>query len=113
MILKSYILFWWYILWTFNSTKNYIKTFYEISYKTFVGSKSMYIWFDKIDWFVSIYDRIRYFMCNSLPIEKRCYNKRCHVIILIKSVVYNKNHYYYNIFLKQSSHKGKSNMQYF
>ena len=52
-------------------------------------------------------------MCNSLPIEKRCYNKRCHVIILIKSVVYNKNHYYYNIFLKQSSHKGKSNMQYF
>ena len=49
-------------------------------------------------------------MCNSLPIEKRL---TFHVIILIKSVVYNKLHYYYKIFLKQGSHKGKLNMQYF
>ena len=33
---------------------------YDISYKTFMGSKLLRIWFDKIDGFIKIYDRIRY-----------------------------------------------------
>ena len=34
---------------------------YGISYKTFLGSKPLYIKFDKIDEFIKIYDGIRYF----------------------------------------------------
>ena len=33
---------------------------YDISYKTFLGSKPLRIWFDKIDGFIKIYDGIRY-----------------------------------------------------
>ena len=32
----------------------------DISYKTSMGSKSMRIWFDKINGFIKIYDGIRY-----------------------------------------------------
>ena len=49
---------------------------YDISYKTFMGSKPLRIWFDKIDGFIKIYDGIRYFVtldhswfdeiCNSI-----------------------------------------------
>ena len=52
--------------------------------------------------------RIRIDSYNSLPIEKTL--KFHNIIILIKSVV-NKNiyNYYYNIFLKKSLYKNKSN----
>ena len=33
---------------------------YDISYKTFMGSKPLHIKFDKIDGFIKIYDGIRY-----------------------------------------------------
>ena len=33
---------------------------YDISYKTFMGSKPLRIWFDKIDGFIKNHDRIRY-----------------------------------------------------
>ena len=33
---------------------------YDISYKTFVGSISLHIRFHEIDWFIKIYDGIRY-----------------------------------------------------
>ena len=33
---------------------------YEISYKTFMVSKPLRIWFDEIDGFIKIYDGIRY-----------------------------------------------------
>ena len=49
---------------------------------------------------------------NSLPIEKILTFHN--VIILVQSVVNkNKNDYYYNIFLKKSLHKDKSETQYF
>ena len=33
---------------------------YDISYKTFMSSKQLHIWFDKINGFIRIYDGIRY-----------------------------------------------------
>ena len=38
---------------------------YDISHKTFVGSKPLRIWFDKINEFIEIYDGIRYFVILS------------------------------------------------
>ena len=45
---------------------------YNISYKTFMGSKPLRIWFEKIDGFIKIYDGIRYLVlfaserCNAI-----------------------------------------------
>ena len=58
------------------------------------------------------FGKIRIDSYNSLPIEK--ISDFHNVIILIKSVVdKNKNDYYYNIFLEESSFKNKSNTRYF
>ena len=35
---------------------------YDISHKTFMGSKPLCIWLDKIDGFIKIYDGITYFV---------------------------------------------------
>ena len=38
---------------------------YDISYKTFIGSKPLHIWFNKIDRLFKIYDGIRYLVILS------------------------------------------------
>ena len=109
---------------------------YDISHKTFTGSKPLRISFDEIDGFNEIYeiyneiyDRIRYLISeesgitdlishnfariridsyNSLPKEKTFTFHN--VIIFINK---NRNDYYYNIFLEKGSYKDKSNTQYF
>ena len=35
---------------------------YDISYKPFMGAKPLHIRFDKIDRFIKVYDRIRFFL---------------------------------------------------
>ena len=59
---------------------------YDISYETFISAKPLRIWFDKIDGFIEICDRIRYLVFfaperyngiyNFLISEKKsCYTK--------------------------------------
>ena len=58
------------------------------------------------------FGRIRIDPYNSLPIEKMF---TFHSVIILFKAVFNKNknHYYYDIFLKNGSYKDKSNTQYF
>ena len=41
-----------------KSNENFLT--YDISYKTFIGTKPLCIRFDEIDGFIKVYDRIRY-----------------------------------------------------
>ena len=44
----------------FDSNSNRSILVYNISYKTFIGSKQLHISFDKIDGFIRVYDEIKY-----------------------------------------------------
>ena len=48
---------------SYKSYKNVL--IYGISYKTFMGSKPLHIWFQKVDGFIKIYDGIRYLVLNA------------------------------------------------
>ena len=111
---------------------------YDISYETFIGSKPLCIWFDKIDGFIKIYGGNRYLVL----LARNCYDEICNrikyltskksgitdsinhnftgiritfqnVMILIKSVVNTYDDYHYNIFLEKGLYKDKSNTEYF
>ena len=47
--------------------RNTLEIIYDISYKTFMGSKPLRVWFDKIDRFIKIHDGIRFLvlLCHS------------------------------------------------
>ena len=64
--------------------KNLIKIFnktyeniliYDISYKPFMGSKPLRIWFDEIDGFIKIYDGIRYLVLFGSALYDAIYNR--------------------------------------
>ena len=46
---------------------------HEISYKNFIGSKPLRIWFDKIDGFIQIYDGIRHLVM----LGHSCFDEIC------------------------------------
>ena len=51
---------------------------YEISYKTFMGTKPLCIWFEKIDRFIKTYDGIRFLVLFGSKRYDIIYNRiRC------------------------------------
>ena len=57
-LMKAIDIYSWNVLLDEKIHKNIL--IYDISYKTFVGSKPFRIWFNKIDGFIKIYNGIRY-----------------------------------------------------
>ena len=48
---------------------------YDISYKTLMSAKQLHIWFEKIDWFIKIYDGIRYLVLFVSEKHNAIYNR--------------------------------------
>ena len=66
---------------------------YNISFKILIGANSLRIKFNKIDEFIRVFDKIRYLVLFEAEKYDLIYNR---IIVLIKSVVFNKdkNNYY-------------------
>ena len=72
--------------------KSYESAFiYGISYKTFMGAKPLYIWFEKINGFSKIYDGIRYLTLFA-PERYAIYDRKYHTITEKSGIKYSINH---------------------
>ena len=67
---------------------------YDIPYKTLIGSKALRIRFDKIDWFIRIYDGTRYLTLFSSEIYIAINDRIRYLISLKSGITYIFPHYF-------------------
>ena len=70
---------------------------YDISYKTSIGSKPLCIRFDKIDWFIRIFDGTKYLLLLSTEKYDTIYNRIRYLTSLKSGITYIFSHHFAKI----------------
>ena len=73
------------------------KIFYDISYKTWIGAKTLCIMMNKVDRFIRVYDGTRYLVLFGLEKYDAIYNRIKYLISLKNDITYVFPHNYTNI----------------